>query len=209
MLPSHMAIASEIEPVAPGISLWRVFDPAVKADLYSTAITTIEGSYVIDPVALRPEAAAELHAHSPIVGIIVTNENHARAAASFAETFKVPIHSHLALFSATGLPKVEPIQDRRTFASELTAIDIDGAPMGEIAIHYSRDYGTMIVGDALINFEPYGFTFLPPKYCSNARTMRRSLSNLLDFAFERILFAHGTPILTGARHRLEELLSHG
>jgi glyoxylase-like metal-dependent hydrolase (beta-lactamase superfamily II) len=201
-----MPIASEIEPVAPGIFLWRVFDPAVKADLFSTAITTTNGSYLIDPVALTPEAAAELHERGPIGGIIVTNENHARAAANFAETFKVPIHGHPASVTGTGLLKVEPVEDRRLFASELTAIEIDGGPIGEIAIHSSGDEGSMIVGDALINFDRYGFTFLPPKYCSNAKTMRRSLSKLLDYDFERILFAHGTPILTGARDRLEELL---
>ena len=64
----------------------------------------------------------------------------------------------------------------------------------------------MIMGDALINFEPYGFTFLPAKYCSNAKMMRRSLPKLLDYSFDRMLFAHGTPIVCGARQRLEELL---
>jgi len=203
-----MPIASEIEPVAPGILLWRVFDPAVKADLFSTAIWTTNGSYLIDPIPLTAEATAELQAHSPIAGIIVTNENHARAAASFAEAFKAPMHGHRALVTGTDLLKVKPVEDRRIVASGLTAIEIDGGPIGEIAIHSSRDEGSMIVGDALINFEPHGFTFLPPKYCSNAKTMRRSLSKLLDYDFERILFAHGTPILTDARDRLEELLRH-
>jgi hypothetical protein len=201
-----MPIASEIEPVAPGIFLWRVYDPAVKADLFSTAIATTAGSYLIDPVAMVPEAAAELQANNPIGGIVITNENHTRAAAGFAETFRVSIHGHPALVNGSGVLKVEPVQDRGVFASELTAIEIDGGPPGEIAIHSSRDGGSMIVGDALINFEPYGFTFLPPKYCSNARVMRRSLSKLLDYDFERMLFAHGTPILAGARHRLEALL---
>ena len=208
MLASHMPIASEIETVAPGICLWRVFDPAVRADLFSTAIRMTNGSYLIDPVALTPEATAELNAHSPVRGIILTNENHARAAAGFADTFKVPIHGHAALLTGTGLLKVEPVKDRGVFASGLTAIEIDGGPLGEIAIHSSRDEGSMIMGDALINFEPHGFAFLPPKYCSNAKTMRRSLSKLLEYDFERMLFAHGTPILTGAHDRVEELLRH-
>ena len=208
MLDHSMAVASEIEPVAAGILLWRVFDPAVKADLFSTAIMTTAGSCLIDPVALTSDAVAELHARSPIAGIVVTNQNHERAAVSFAEEFNVPIHGHAALGEGISLRKVEPVDDRRIFAAGLTAIEIDGGPIGEIAIHSNHDGGSMIVGDALINFEPYGFTFLPPKYCSNAKTMRRSLSKLLDYNFERVLFAHGTPILAGARHRLEELLRH-
>ena len=65
----------------------------------------------------------------------------------------------------------------------------------------------MIVGDALINFEPHGFGLLPAKYCLDANLMRRSLGKLLDHAFERMLFAHGTPILSGARVRVEQLLA--
>ena len=36
--------------------------------------------------------------------------------------------------------------------------------------------------------------------------MRRSLRQLLEFRFERLLFAHGTPIISGAHARLAELL---
>jgi len=68
------------------------------------------------------------------------------------------------------------------------------------------DGGTLIVGDALINFESYGFTFLPAKYCSNQKQMRRSLRKLLDYRAQRMLFAHGTPILSDASERLRGLL---
>ena len=64
----------------------------------------------------------------------------------------------------------------------------------------------MIVGDALINFEPHRFALLPAKYASDFKLMRRSLSKLLEYDFERMLFAHGTPLLAGARGRLECLL---
>jgi glyoxylase-like metal-dependent hydrolase (beta-lactamase superfamily II) len=65
----------------------------------------------------------------------------------------------------------------------------------------------MVVGDALINFEPHGFGLLPAKYCLDPSLMRQSLRKLLDYAFDRMLFAHGTPILSGARARLERLLA--
>ncbi|PYJ69352.1 MAG: hypothetical protein DME76_09285, partial [Verrucomicrobia bacterium] len=55
------------------------------------------------------------------------------------------------------------------------------------------------------NFEPYGFTFLPAKYCSNQKEMRRSLRKLLDYKAERLLFAHGTPIVSGAGEKLQGL----
>ena len=88
----------------------------------------------------------------------------------------------------------------------MEVIEIEGAVAGEIALYQPSNRGTLIVGDALINFEPYGFSLLPKKYCTDQRLMRRSLNRLLDHSFERLLFAHGTPITSGARTRLEQLL---
>jgi glyoxylase-like metal-dependent hydrolase (beta-lactamase superfamily II) len=98
------------------------------------------------------------------------------------------------------------VADGSEICDELRVIGIEGAAPGEIILHYAPGGGTLIIGDALINFEPYGFTFLPNKYCSREKEMRRSLRKLLDYKTERILFAHGTPILSGASDRLQRLL---
>jgi len=185
-----MTSAAEIETIGPSLCLWRVYDPALKAELYSTAVTIGERTYLVDPVPLTPSALAQLCSQSAIAGVIVTNENHQRAAPEFAERLKVPIYSDGA----------------QTFPSGLTAVQIEGAVRGEIAVHSDAGAGVVVMGDALINFEPYGFTFLPAKYCSNVKVMRRSLLKLLAYSFDRMLFAHGTPILVGARRRLEQLL---
>jgi hypothetical protein len=200
-----MLHASEIESVFPGTSLWRFYDPSVKADLFSTALETASGIYLVDPIPLAPDAIAGLTSKARIAGIIVTNENHERAAAQFAEKFKVPIYLDAKVASATTLSGAAPIQED-TFPAELTAAVIEGGPAGEIAIHFAAGDGTIVLGDALINFEPYGFALLPAKYCSNFKLMRQSLSKLLNYSFERMLFAHGMPILSHARERLELLL---
>ena len=196
---------SEIEWVSPGISIWRCYDRSVKADLFSTAVETPSGTYLIDPIPLAPEAVANLAGQDKVAGIIVTNENHERAAAQFSEKFAVPIYLSPTLIGTTRLPSATPVQDKG-FLKALTAVEVEGAPAGEIAIHSAVGDGTMVVGDALINFEPYGFALLPAKYCSNFKVMRRSLSQLLDYSFDRMLFAHGLPILSHARERLEQLL---
>lgn len=183
-----MLVAAELEPVTRGTWIWRLYDPAVKADLFSTAISTVRGIYLVDPVPLAADAISELNGQGTIAGIVVTNENHERAAEDFARQFQVPVYN------------------RSRIGPGLSAISIDGAPAGEIAVYCDEDGGTLIIGDALINFEPYGLALLPSKYCSNAKLMRKSLPKLLDYSFERMLFAHGAPILSGARQRLEQLL---
>lgn len=206
MLALPMPIADEIEAVAAGLLIWRTYDPTVKADLFSTAIGAGTRNYLIDPIDLAPQAMADLQSRGPIAGIIVTNENHERAAGRFAEKFRVPIHLHADLLPATSLTAVQPIRDGDVLDQEITIVALEGGPAGEIAVHSGADSGTMVIGDALINVEPYGFAILPAKYCSNPKILRRSLPTLLDYSFERMLFAHGTPILSGARQRLEELL---
>src|SRR2546421_5625066 len=100
-----MPFASEIEPVSPGIFIWRFYDPSVKADLFSTALETATGAYLIDPIPLAPEAVAGLARRVKIAGIIVTNENHERAAAQFAGKFKVHIYMEADLAGGMELPE--------------------------------------------------------------------------------------------------------
>ena len=185
-----MSSAAEIEPVGPGLWIWRAYDSAVKAELVSSAIAVGGAIYLVDPIPLGLEAVAALTNWGGIAGILITNANHKRAADRFAGRFQVPIY------------------ERGRTAEGLVAVAIDGAAPGEVAIYCEAHEGTFILGDALINFEPYGFALLPEKYCSNLKTMCDSLSKLLDYSFERLLFAHGTPILSGARRCLEQLLLH-
>jgi len=198
--------ASDFDRIASNIAIWHGYDSAVKAELYSTCLTTSGGSYLIDPIPLEKEAVDELIGSERVSGIIVTNGNHHRASAQFAEDFAVPIVAHPDSFPDKQPKRLRKVADGDEICAGLQVIGIEGAADGEITLHYTPNGGTLIVGDALINFEPYGFTFLPAKYCSNQKQMRRSLRKLLDYKAERMLFAHGRPILSGASERLQGLL---
>ena len=97
------------------------------------------------------------------------------------------------------------IEDGELVEGVLTVITLPGAAPGEIAIHDSR--GWLILGDALIHLEHEGLAVLPDKYCSDVRELRRSLQKLLRFDFEVLTFAHGLPLVSRARPRLEALLA--
>ena len=88
----------------------------------------------------------------------------------------------------------------------LQVIELSGAAPGEIALYCADGTGTVVIGDAVINFGSNGFALLPPKYCEDARLLPKSLRKLLSVKFDRLLSAHGTPILSGAHARLAELL---
>ena len=198
--------ASDFDRIAPYLALWHGYDPAVKADLYSTCVLTPGGAYLIDPIPLQSEALDELVGSGRVSGIIVTNSNHRRASAQFAEQFSIPVFARCETFSDKMPRQFRKVADGDEVCDGLFLSGIEGAAAGEIVLHYAPSGGTLIVGDALINFEPYGFTFLPAKYCSNGKEMRRSLRKLLRYKADRMLFAHGSPILSGASDRLQALL---
>jgi len=198
--------ASDFDRIASNIAIWHAYDSAVKAELYSTCLGTPDGTYLIDPIPFEREALSELIGSDCVAGIIVTNSNHHRASAKFAEKFSAPLFGGTDAFPNKAALELKNVTDGDEISEGLCAIGLEGAGDGEIALHYAADGGTFIIGDVLINFEPYGFTFLPTKYCSNQKQMRRSLRKLLDYKAERMLFAHGTPILSRASERLRALL---
>jgi glyoxylase-like metal-dependent hydrolase (beta-lactamase superfamily II) len=197
---------ADFDEIASDLAIWHAYDPAVKAELYSTHVATAEGSYLIDPIPLQSEVLNELTGSGPIAGVIVTNSNHHRNSEKIADEYRVPLFAHDEAFAQDQPRQLRKVVDGEEICGALHVIAIEGAAPGEIVLHYVPDGGTLIVGDALINFELYGFTMLPAKYCSNQKQMRRSLRKLLDYQVERILFGHGTPILSGADKRLRALL---
>src|SRR6476646_6091272 len=83
--------ACDFDRIASDIAIWHAYDSAVKAELYSTCLRTSGGTYFIDPIPFECEALDELIGSNCVAGIIITNSNHHRASAKFAEKFSVPL----------------------------------------------------------------------------------------------------------------------
>jgi glyoxylase-like metal-dependent hydrolase (beta-lactamase superfamily II) len=200
-----MPVAQEFAQVQPNLAVWQTYDKTAKADLFSSALIVQDGVFVIDPIEIADYPLDQLTGTRPIAGIIVTNGNHFRSADTYIRRFSVPLFAHRNSLPKRAPPGFIEISDGSRIGHELEVITIEGAGPGEVALYHAADHGTLIVGDALINFEPYGLALLPEKYCANIKQMRESLRKLLRYDAERILFAHGMPILSGANARLRQL----
>ena len=196
--------AEEFQTVRDDLFFWQAYEPAVKCDLSSCARRFGNELVFIDPIPLAKDALDELTAAATPCAIVLTNGNHARAAAEFRDRFSIPILAHAAATAELGLAVDQTLGDGDVAPGNLVVIEIAGAPPGEIALHAE---GIAHVGDALIHLEPMGFSLLPEKYCADAREMRRALGKLLRFDFEVMTFAHGLPLISQARRRLENLLA--
>ncbi|HYR22044.1 MAG TPA: hypothetical protein VEP30_03845 [Chthoniobacterales bacterium] len=201
-----MPVACDLFQPSPGLFVWQYYDAAVKAELSSSAILASGKIYLVDPILLEAAQLDCLRQKAPPAGIIVTNANHARASAYYSKELSVPILAQRASFRGKKPPQFVEITGGRKICDDLDVIAIEGAVAGEIAVYDPLNGGTLIIGDALINFDPLGLTVLPRKYCLNERQLRQSLWERLTRPAERMLFAHGTPILSGANAHLRRLL---
>ena len=187
--------------VSAAFAIWYTYDPTVKADLFSTAFAARNELTVVDPIVLPNPYRTELDSLGRIANIIVTNANHLRDTQNFSCSASIFAPSELNAELTHNQALSDGLQ-----VGPFRAIKIDGAADGEFALYHPDDSGALIVGDALINFEPHGFDLLPRKYCTDQKRMIRSLRRLLDLDFNRIFFAHGNPIVTRAHERLASLL---
>ena len=200
-----MAVAAEIQQVAEDLYFWQAYEPAVKCDLSSCALIVGGRLLLIDPIPLAKAALAELAAAAAPALIILTNGNHARAAVEYRDRWQIPIAAHADATVDLGLAPDQFLADGGRLLDTVSAIALPGAGPGEIALHSAS--GILCMGDALINLEPDGLTVLPDKYCADAKLLRASLRKRLPRDARVLTFAHGVPLVTAARTRLDTLLA--
>jgi glyoxylase-like metal-dependent hydrolase (beta-lactamase superfamily II) len=198
-----MRPVEEFQQVSPRVIFWEGYEAAVKTDLSCSAVIAAEGLVFIDPIPLAPSAEEELCAIAAPCAVVVTSENHWRSAAGYARRFQIPLHAHPA--AGDGQKIDGALTSETKLAGDLQVIEIEGAAAGEIALHLPGE--SLHVGDAIIHADPWGFSLLPDKYCSDPPLLRQSLRKLLRAEFRLLLFAHGTPLVTDACARLAQLLA--
>lgn len=189
---------------------WEAYDPASKVDLCASALSVHGRLFFVDPIPLTKPALGDLIAEAgEPAGVVITNGNHARAADDFRRSLKVPLASTEVAGAQTDLTPdtVIPAEGGPVFEGVFEAVPVEGGAPGEVALYRPDDGGLFIVGDAIINLPSFPFALLPNKYCGDPKTLRRSLARLLERPFERMLFAHGEPLMSRAHERLAGLLA--
>jgi len=200
-----MSVADEYQQITSFLFHWQAYEPSVKADLSCCALFIPDGLVFVDPIPLEKGALCELVELAVPRAVVLTNGNHERAAASFKKQFGIPVYAHT---QAEGEVTADHWIEEGELFDSVNVISLPGFGLGEIALHVNQGAGALLMGDALINFGEYPFMPLPDKYCTDPKQGRQSLRKLLSCDFELMTFSHGTPIISGAKARLEKLLSH-
>ncbi|HAB17182.1 MAG TPA: hypothetical protein PLX89_19610 [Verrucomicrobiota bacterium] len=185
--------------ILPGIYQWSGYSPQHRVVLSSTAVLTDTGWWVFDPIPLAPVGKRFL-GKNEVMAIVLTNENHERAAGQWASELSTEIWA--APDAALGRAQVRRWTSVAAFPG-WTLCSLPGGAGGETAWFQPRR-SLMVFGDAVVNLPDRSLEILPDKYCRDPSQLRRSLRRLP--AFEHAVFAHGEPLLGGAALRLAALL---
>ena len=200
-----MVIADDFDLIAPSVAVWHAYDPAVKCDLWSTAVLRKGGWILIDPIELGPSKLAEVLGDRGLAAVVLTSGNHARSADSFRSRHRVPVWSPTDAVPSLEIEVDECFKEGDSLPGGLRAVAIPSAGPGEVAL-LDGD-GLLCFGDAVINFGSSGFSLLPAKYCANPERLPNDVRKLLSYDARILTFAHGDPIVQDSRDRLKSLLA--
>ncbi len=170
---------------------------------------------LIDPLPLSNEEMLEFEQFGTPTHILLTNNYHLREAAAFRQRWGCEIRLH-----ENGLKDAEArvdkqLQDGDVLWDMIEVIHIpDVSFADEVSFFVRGEGGTLIVGDALCGGRkdrgvPDGSLWVNgPEYFPDLQAARRGLSKLKAYTFERLCFAHGSPIMQRAKEKFDHLIGN-
>lgn len=201
-MPAADVAAPALEEPFPGVFRWAAFSPAHKVELASHAVRLEGRLFIFDPIPLCGEGVRALLATAPVAALVLTNENHARAAAAWRDLAGAPLWA--APDAAVALPEVRRLPLAAGAWGGWRLHDLAGGAGGEVALR-SPALDLVVAGDALVNLPGRGLEILPAKYCRDRSALRAALRRMTDEPFGRLVMAHGGPLVADAAARVRAL----
>lgn len=200
-------VAHNLREISPGVYCWHLRDDRIggaESDAY--ALVRDDGTVtLIDPL---PIDAASLRKLGKVESIILTAGNHQRSAWRFRKVFGAKVY---APENAAGLEEApdHTYSGGDLLPGGLTAFHTPGPISSMHSLWLDRPVSMVFVSDILMHDGSGEPGFVPSEYQDEPKRTRESVRRLLnEVPVEAIGFAHGPPILHGARGALEAALHH-
>ncbi|MBI1929252.1 hypothetical protein HYR99_34025 [Candidatus Poribacteria bacterium] len=191
----------------------------VKVSSAMHVIKAGEEVILIDPFTLPGAETEALERLGKPTLILITTTWHTRDAESYRKRYGAKILANRAAVPKLGIAVDDAFGDGETLLAGLTTIEMPGTATGETIFRREQGGGTLIAGDALMNFPPgerglimrlIGFHenlgTMPKLFMKDKKLAAESYQKLLDYDFDHILVSHGSPILSRAKKKLRVAL---
>ena len=185
------AIATAVEEVVPGVWHWPFDDERIDFISAAHAVQTDEGTVLIDPLPLAPEALERL---GNVAAICISAGVHQRSAWRYRRELGAKVYVP-ALSKEIDEEPDERYSDGDRLPGGLLALFTPGAGTTQHTFLLERGPGVAFVPDLLAR-TPDGPLFLvPAEYMHDPEEARRSVEKLLGLPFSVLCLSHGVPVL--------------
>jgi glyoxylase-like metal-dependent hydrolase (beta-lactamase superfamily II) len=186
--PSEVATA--VEEVVPGVFHWRIRDERIGGFISAAhAVRGAEGTILVDPLPVAPEAFAGLGA---VEAICLTSGGHQRSAWRLRRELGVPVYAPALSQTLEEEPDVR-YEDGDELRG-LRAIFTPGAGTTQHTFLLDGDPDIAFVSDLLVREPDRPLELIPAEYAHDIDGARRSVERLLELPFSVLCLGHGTPI---------------
>jgi len=192
--------------VVPDVQMWSVPVPDRGYDFNGFAVSTEDGTVLIDPVDPGEDGWGAIDMLAPFAGLWVTNRNHSRAAASFRERYGLQVVAHEADAGRLEAGADVTVHGDERLPGDVRMIHVPGKSPGEIAFHLPRARA-LIVGDVVVGDPPGELSTYPEKVIDDMAELRHSAAKLLEYDFDALLLCDGEPIVSGGKQKLREFVA--
>jgi glyoxylase-like metal-dependent hydrolase (beta-lactamase superfamily II) len=187
-------------------------------------IKTNDALILVDPCRLPDSDLKTLEDLGTPTHIIITCSNHVRHTQFYRDRYKTPVLANRALVSKIETGVDTFFGDGDALPGGLSGIDMPGMSPGETILLHSGGKGALIVGDAIFNYQkgdfalpmklfsaigmlPKGLSPMPGFAMENKAEAAKSSRKLLDYTFDAIFVSHGSPFLSGAKAKWQEVVA--
>jgi hypothetical protein len=191
--------------IAPDVQTWSVFSQTKGYTFNGYAVSTEDGTVLIDPPDPEEDGWDTIDLLEPFAGAWVTNRNHSRAAAAFRERYGLTVCAHEADAERLEAGADRTVRGGETIAGEIEVVHAPGKSPGEIAFHLPRSRA-LVVGDLVIGVPSGELSTYPDEVIDDTEQLLHSATRLLEYDFDALLLCDGEPLPAGGKDKLREFV---
>jgi hypothetical protein len=201
------AVAEAATEIVPGVWDWGVANERIGgAESTGHAVVGPNGTVLVDPVRLAPEALAAL---GSVTAILLTAQCHQRSAWRYRRESGAPV------WAPEGTRPMEEEPDERYRAGDLLPGGLRAVHTpGPEEVHFSflragepGVPGVLLCSDLLTNYGGRGLDFVPLAYHDDPQQTRRTVEGLLALDVAVLCLDHGSAIADDPKAAIRALLA--
>jgi glyoxylase-like metal-dependent hydrolase (beta-lactamase superfamily II) len=191
--------------IAHDVQTWSVFSERKGYAFNGYAVSTEDGTVLIDPPDPGEDGWDTVDLLEPFAGVWVTNRNHSRATAAFRERYGLTVWAHEADAEQLEAGADRTVRGEEIIAGEIAVVHVPGKSPGEIAFHLPR-CGALVIGDVVIGVPSGELSTYPDAVIDDREQLLRSAARLLEHDFDALLLCDGEPLPAGGKDKLREFV---